>query len=61
MVELVGVLATYSITIKELKYFLAALQVKDNGKWVSVENYYLCFYKMLNSTLKKALYMNCSF
>eukprot|EP00795_Rhopilema_esculentum_P000600 gene600-10293_t len=33
MVELVGVLATYSITIKELKYFLAALQVKDNGKW----------------------------
>ena len=35
MVELVGVLATYSVTIKELKYFLASLQVGDDNKWVS--------------------------
>ena len=34
MVEIVGVLATYSITIKELKYFLASLQMCDDGKWV---------------------------
>lgn len=36
MIELVGVLATYSITIKELKYFLASLQMTDDSKWVNI-------------------------
>eukprot|EP00794_Sanderia_malayensis_P007274 gene7274-8085_t len=33
MVEIVGILATYSITIRELKHFLAALQMTDDHRW----------------------------
>ena len=34
-IDLIGDLATYSITVRELKCFFAALQRTDKMKWVS--------------------------
>lgn len=34
LVEMLGVLASYSITVKELKLLLSAMKA-TNGKWVS--------------------------
>ena len=46
LVELMGILASYNITVKELKMLFSAMKAVDN-KWVSTLLYFsgLCFFK----------------
>ena len=40
LVELLGILSGYSITVKELKTLLATLK-GENGKWVSLKEKFM--------------------
>lgn len=41
LIEMLGVLASYSITVKELKLLFGAMKAV-NGKWVSIIQDYNC-------------------
>lgn len=52
LVDMLGVLASYSITVKELKLLLSAMKA-NNGKWVcslivfkSIEKLFFCDLKL---------------
>lgn len=40
LIEMLGVLASYSITVKELKLLFGAMKAV-NGKWVSLFNFHI--------------------
>ena len=55
LVELMGILASYNITVKELKMLFSAMKAVEN-KWVSILKYFsgLCFFqKRVNNDFKK--------
>lgn len=52
LIEMLGVLASYSITVKELKLLFGAMKAV-NGKWVSVNH--LCY---INDSLHPTIFPN---
>lgn len=54
LIEMLGVLASYSITVKELKLLFGAMKAV-NGKWVSVNH--LCY---INDSLHPTIFPNSS-
>lgn len=45
LIEMLGVLASYSVTVKELKQLFNAMKAV-NGKWVSQILMYICVYML---------------
>lgn len=53
LIEMLGVLASYSVTVKELKLLFGAMKA-INGKWVS----FVIYSKLFFSRSKNSIYYN---
>lgn len=51
---MLGVLASYSITVKELKLLFGAMKA-NNGRWVRILNHNIKFHNLFHIIFKKKL------